>query len=151
MDSGSGAEARKRFGIINNDIRAFIKKEKAGKYDGIYARHVAEHFFPAELEVLLGNIYRILKKGGKLILVFPDMRNIHVAMYGFWNDTTHARPYTGEGLIKMLEDEGFKIIRASPDTDSWDNSVLKQIARAFRKTVTGIPNEPPDYMLVAEK
>jgi SAM-dependent methyltransferase len=151
VDSGSGDEIRKKLGIVDKDIRAFIKKEKAGKYDGIYARHVAEHFFPSELNGLLKGIYRALKKGGKLVLVFPNMRNIHVAMYEFWADPTHARPYTGEELIKMAAEKGFKIIKAGADTDSWDNSVLKRFVRGMRKMVTGIPNEPPDYMLVAEK
>jgi len=151
VDSGKGNAIPKKFGIIDKDIRAFIKKEKAGKYDGVYARHVVEHFFPDELESLLKNIYRVLKKNGKMILVFPNMKNIHVAMYEFWSDPTHARPYTGEELSEMAVKKGFKIIKAGADKDSWDNAALKRFVRGARKIISGIPNEPPDYFLVAKK
>jgi hypothetical protein len=86
-----------------------------------------------------------------MILVFPNMKNIHVAMYEFWSDPTHARPYTGEELSDMASKKGFKIIKACADKDSWDNSAFKRFVRVIRKIISGVPNEPPDYFLVAEK
>jgi predicted SAM-dependent methyltransferase len=132
-------------------MRAFLKKEKSGRYGSIYARHVVEHFFPGDLRKLFKAVHRVIKKSGRFITVFPNARNLSVSMYEFWNDETHARPYPGETVKKMLEESGFKIVESGPDKDSWDNAALKNIARGIRSMLTGIPAEPPDYFIVAEK
>lgn len=106
VDSGSPEDIRGKYGIIKADIRKFIKKEKTGKYDGIYARHIVEHFSAADVENLLEDISRMLKKGGKLILIFPNMKNFHVAMYEFWKDPTHVRPYTGKRFPSLRQKKG---------------------------------------------
>jgi ubiquinone/menaquinone biosynthesis C-methylase UbiE len=151
VDSGSPEEICDKFDIIKEDVRKFLKKEKTGRYDGVYARHIIEHFSTSDVENLLKDISRVLKKGGKLILIFPNMKNIHVAMYEFWKDPTHVRPYTGEAISTIAEKKGFKVIASGADAESWDNSFFKRIARNIRKTITGVPNEPPDYMMVLEK
>jgi O-antigen chain-terminating methyltransferase len=151
VDTGSNDEICRKYGVVKKDIRKFIRKEKAGKYDGVYARHVVEHFSPADVEGLLGEAHRILKKGGKLILVFPNMRNIHIVMYEFWTDPTHIRPYTGGAIEKLAEGTGFRLISSGPDTQGWDNSAIKRFVRTVRQIITGIPNDPPDYFMVMEK
>jgi SAM-dependent methyltransferase len=151
VDSGSPDEIRGKFGIVKEDIRKFIKKEKTGKYDGVYARHIIEHLSAVDVENLLKDVSRLLKKGGKLILIFPNMKNIHVAMYEFWKDPTHVRPYTGEAISTIAKKKDFKVIVSCADAESRDNSFLKRIARNIRKAITGIPDEPPDYMMVLEK
>lgn len=137
--------------IIKKDILAFIKKEKSNKYDGVYARHLVEHFFPEQLRQLFAGIYRVMKKGGRLILVFPNMKNLHVATYEFWNDETHARPYTVEVIARLAGEKGFKTIKFGPDKDSRDNSIIKNTGRFLRKIATGMPDESPDFFFIAEK
>jgi len=151
VEKNKKAACNKGFKVFNADIRVFLKKEKSGRYGNVYARHVVEHFFPGDLVKLFKNTRRIMKKGGRFITIFPNVRNLSVSMYEFWNDETHARPYPGEAVIKMLKESGFKIVENGPDKDSWDNSALKNIVRGIRSMMTGIPAEPPDYYIVAEK
>lgn len=145
------AACNKGFKVYNSDIKAFLKKEKAGKYMNVYARHIIEHFFPDDLRKLFRDARRILKKGGRFIAIFPNTNNLNVSMREFWKDETHARPYPGEAVIRMLLEAGFTVVKSGPDRDSWDDSALKNLGRALRGVLTGFRQEPPDYFIVAEK
>jgi hypothetical protein len=151
VDSNKNSASVKKFKASNADMRVFLKKKKAGIYGSVYARHVIEHFFPADLKELMAKIYKILKMNGAFIMIFPNVRNLNVVMHEFWKDETHARPYAKEAVIKMLEETGFKIAENGADKDSWDNSFIKNLLRILRSLITGIPAEPPDYFNVAKK
>ncbi len=47
-----------------------------GDFDAIYSSHVLEHFAPATAEVLLRECHRLLKPGGILRTVVPDLENV---------------------------------------------------------------------------
>ncbi|MCE5301217.1 MAG: class I SAM-dependent methyltransferase [Spirochaetia bacterium] len=137
--------------VIKKEIVAYLKGERAGKYDGIYARHIIEHFEEKRLRRLLKNSNRLLKKGGIFIAIFPNVKNIHVATTEFWKDKTHVKPYSAAEAADMLEAAGFTILEQGPDRESWDNSVLKNILRAVRGLLAGVKNQPPDYFVIAVK
>ncbi|MBN2753868.1 MAG: class I SAM-dependent methyltransferase [Candidatus Goldbacteria bacterium] len=137
--------------IIKSDARAFLKKAKKNSYDGIYARHFVEHFEADGLINIFKMAENVLKKDGVFLMIFPNLRNIHVATYEFWSDPTHARPYTGEALAVLLDKAGFKIKEHGPDADSWDNSPFKNIIRGLRAFLSGVRTAPPDYYIYAVK
>jgi cyclopropane fatty-acyl-phospholipid synthase-like methyltransferase len=151
VEKNTKASCVKEFKVFKSDLRTFLQKEKSGKYTNIYARHILEHFYPEDLKKLFSNAYRIMKKGGKFIAVFPNTRNLNVVLNDFWKDETHARPYAREAVTRMLEEAGFKIVQKGPDTDSWDNSFIKNIIRRIRGLITGFAQEPPDCFVVAGK
>jgi SAM-dependent methyltransferase len=151
VDSEPGSCKDTKVKIVKADIIKYLRKQKKNIYAGIYARHIVEHFYPAELRGILKDAYKTLKKNGRLVAVFPNMKNISVATYEFWNDETHARPYTGESVKKLLVKAGFSVIVSGADRDSWDDSLIKNFFRFIRKILTGMPVEPPDYYVVAEK
>jgi hypothetical protein len=151
IEKNKKAACNNGFKVFNSDLILFLKRAKSGRYGNVYARHIVEHFFPADLRGLFRHTYRIMKKGGRFITVFPNTKNISVSMHEFWKDETHARPYPGEAVINMLKDAGFKIMETGPDKDSWDNSAVKNFFRAIRGFISGIPASPPDYYIVAEK
>ncbi|MCX8094411.1 MAG: hypothetical protein N3E50_09650, partial [Candidatus Goldbacteria bacterium] len=88
---------------------------------------------------------------GIFILIFPNLKNINVSTYEFWNDITHKRPYTPSVLIEQLEKMGFSVIKSGQDKDSWDNSLFKIIIRKIRVLITGLHLEAPDYFIIARK
>lgn len=139
------------FKVIRKDIVKYLAVEGAAKYDGVYARHILEHFDRASLVILLKNIKKILKPGGKFVAIVPNIKNIGVATTEFWKDETHVRPYTASEIQVLLKETGLKFTGSNTDKESWDNSAVKIILRKVRAIISGINNEPPDYYLTAEK
>jgi len=44
-----------------------------GSVKGIYASHVLEHLYRSDVEIALGNVFRLLQPGGVFRLVVPDL------------------------------------------------------------------------------
>lgn len=75
-------------------------KFKKNSFEGIFCSHVIEHlpnpFFS------LKEIWRILKPGGKMVLITPDYIMTHHKQHkGFWSDYTHVHPFIKESLEKI--------------------------------------------------
>jgi len=77
IDNKPASPDVKKFDIIN-----FLKQNKR-KFDLIYARHVIEHFEPEDIIFIFNKSYQFLRPDGILIIIFPNIRNIHVATYDF--------------------------------------------------------------------
>ena len=83
-----------------------------GKYDLILCLEVLEHI-PNET-ILLTNIYKSLKKNGKLILSVPSIKSPLYKLGLTKNHDKkvgHLRRYSKESLIKLLIEYRFKIIK----------------------------------------
>ena len=66
-------------------------------FDCVHTSHVIEHFFPKDLYRALGEMDRVLKSGGILVIRSP------CAYDGFWGEIDHVRPYparTIQGYLK---------------------------------------------------
>lgn len=83
--------------------------EIANSLDFITSNSVIEHLNDATN--LLEEAFRILKPGGKLILITP---NFFYDYKNFYDDPTHVNPFTVEKLETMLEMSGFKNINVLP-------------------------------------
>jgi SAM-dependent methyltransferase len=88
------------------------------KYDGIFCSHIVEHLTPQTVLKLFAHSRRILRPGGRIIIVTPNTRDIEVMTERFWLDITHVRPYPIPLLERMLEHEGFTIEKSGIDPDS---------------------------------
>ncbi len=75
--------------------------------DIIFASNLFEHFDDIQLNILIKNVKQKLKKGGKLILIQP---NIRYAYKEYWDDYTHKKAFSDVSLADFLESEGFKIV-----------------------------------------
>ena len=74
-------------------------------FDIVYHKSVLEHLYdPAKL---MAETYRVLKQGGKLIVLTPDW---HTQWKNFFEDFTHSRPYDIIALTDLLKIFGFKNI-----------------------------------------
>lgn len=47
-----------------------------GSFDVVYSSHSLEHLYPHEVGIALGNFFRVLKSGGKLVLFVPDLEGV---------------------------------------------------------------------------
>ena len=61
--------------ILVHDVRKRLPFADAS-FDAIYASHLLEHLYLKEAEGLLADGYRLLRPGGVIRLVVPDLRTI---------------------------------------------------------------------------
>jgi SAM-dependent methyltransferase len=75
--------------------------------DIVFSKSVVEHL--RNTENYLKEAYRVLRPGGKIILMTPDWQS---QRYVFYYDYTHIRPYISPGIENMLTIFDFKETRA---------------------------------------
>jgi 2-polyprenyl-3-methyl-5-hydroxy-6-metoxy-1,4-benzoquinol methylase len=75
-------------------------------FDGIYCSHVIEHV--NDVFLLIKEIKRVLKRGGKLVIKTPNFATTYSS---FYDDPTHKNPFTIVGLYRLLAMHGFKDIK----------------------------------------
>ncbi len=78
---------------IANDVFPYDDES----FDVVYHKSVLEHIY--DPENLMGETIRILKPGGKLIILTPDW---HTQWKNFFEDFTHSRPYDVMSLSDLL-------------------------------------------------
>lgn len=72
-------------------------------FDVVYHKSLIEHLY--DPRHLMDETYRVLKKGGKLIILTPDWAS---QMQNFYEDFTHCRPYTPTAIRDLLNIHGFE-------------------------------------------
>jgi 2-polyprenyl-3-methyl-5-hydroxy-6-metoxy-1,4-benzoquinol methylase len=105
---------------LENGLPQLIPNER---YDCCICSHVLEHI--AYPQQLLGDIYRCLKRDGKLIIAVPNLlfyKNRMKLILGKWEyaesglmDYTHLRWYTKHSMLDLLELFHFKPVSFSAD------------------------------------
>jgi len=105
-DEDAIAVAKKR-GLKAIRYNASIKLPfKEASIENVHCKHVLEH-----MDTPLGlmkEIFRVLKKGGRMVLLTDKMTK------HFWDDYTHKRPFTETSLQRMVWDAGFKACHIYP-------------------------------------
>lgn len=94
-----------RLGGINLEEDSLPFKDNS--FDIVFSKSVLEHIHKPEK--YLSEIYRVLKPGGKLILLVPDWQT---QMYIFYDDYSHVQPYTRRGIEDTLKIFGFEDVSA---------------------------------------
>ena len=107
-------DADQTSGQFCNDDVTFLNKKvteiefEDKKFDVVFASNLLEHLDDQELDILLRKIYRILKPGGKLILIQP---NYHYAYRKYWDDYTHKKAFSHVSLCDFLTSKDLRISR----------------------------------------
>ena len=79
--------------------------QKDNSYDAVLCTEVLEHVeYPQKV---INELYRVLKKGGKLLLTTPQQFMVHQKPYNFYY-------FTKYGLASLLADAGFKKFKITP-------------------------------------
>lgn len=79
--------------------------------DVVHASNLLEHFNDEELEKTIKEIKRILKEGGRLILMQPNYR---LNPNNYFDDPTHKKVFSDVSLESFLLSHGMKIILKMP-------------------------------------
>lgn len=84
---------------LTNDVFPYNDES----FDVVYHKSVLEHMHNPEN--LMNETIRVLKPGGKLIILTPDW---HTQWKNFFEDFTHSRPYDVMAVSDLLKIYGFK-------------------------------------------
>ena len=126
------------YGIDKSDsVSKFISEKKIAKidvntdrfpfsgetFDYVFCKSLIEHL--RSPYHMLSEIFRVLKKGGKAIIMTQDWESTYK---WFYDDFTHQRPYTLKSLRMVLEIQGFSKIKVEKFYQLpfvWKNSFFK--------------------------
>ncbi len=94
LDQELVSKCRER-GLTAHCMSALALEFPDASFDAAHAAQLIEHFPPAEAARFLGEVARVLRPGGYLLLTTPGLRNI-------WNTFSHIRPYPPTAFLKLL-------------------------------------------------
>ena len=80
-------------------------------FDVVFASNLVEHLSRPECILVLGEVRRVLRKGGKLILMQP---NFKYCASTYFDDYTHIQIFTDASLFDFLEAYGYQVMRSIP-------------------------------------
>jgi len=123
LEFDTGIDSEKKVAEFYYDGKTFPFNES--EFDSVVTNQVLEHVFnPDEF---LGEINRVLKTNGKLLLTVPFVWDEHEQPYDY------AR-YSSFGLKSLLERNGFEILDLRKSVN--DYSVLVQLFNAYLYKIT---------------
>ncbi len=80
-----------------------------GEFDVVYSSHCLEHLFPHQVAVALAEFKRVLKPGGKAVVVVPDLEDVRPTEDALY--VSEAGPICGldmyYGKASMIADNPF--------------------------------------------
>jgi ubiquinone/menaquinone biosynthesis C-methylase UbiE len=80
-------------------------------FDIVFASNLFEHLTREELDQCLRQVKRILKSGGKLLIVQP---NFKYSYRTYFDDYTHVQIFTETSLSNLLLAHGFQVLSLEP-------------------------------------
>jgi SAM-dependent methyltransferase len=97
--------------VIDEDVMVHLGTLPDNSVGVVTAFHLIEHLPFQTLIRLLGEVQRVLKPGGMIILETPNPENLVVAACNFYSDPTHHRPIYPHTLTFILDSKGFANLR----------------------------------------
>jgi cyclopropane fatty-acyl-phospholipid synthase-like methyltransferase len=82
-----------------------------GTFDAVLASNLFEHFAPDTVPLIVGGVARLLRPGGRLLVVQPNFR---YAWRSYFDDYTHRSVFTDVSLPALLRAHQFTIDEVQP-------------------------------------
>ena len=93
------------------DIERDLGILNAGTFDTVLASNVFEHFAPDVVPTVIAGVVRVLKPGGRVLIVQPNFR---LAWRTYFDDYTHRSVFTDVSLPALLRAQGLSIDLVQP-------------------------------------
>jgi SAM-dependent methyltransferase len=93
------------------DLSSGLVQFASGSFDLVLASNVIEHFEPDDAAAILGEVVRLLRRGGRLIVMQPNFR---YAYRHYFDDYTHRSTFTHVSLANLLRSKGLRMLRVEP-------------------------------------
>ena len=122
----------------------------AESVDTVFASNFFEHLTDQQLYSLSRNLKVLLKPGGKLILLQP---NIYYAFREYWDDYTHIKAFSHISLANFVQSQGYTVLHAEKRFLPF--SMKSSLPKSYRltKLYLQLPWRPfaKQMLLIAEK
>lgn len=82
-----------------------------GEFDAVFASNFLEHLEHDAVDRCLTEVRRVLRPGGRLLLVQPNFR---LAPGAYFDDYTHRTIFTDRSLADLLVARGFSLVQVEP-------------------------------------
>ncbi|SRR6266568_923200 len=92
---------------VHADVFDYLATVPDNSIGGAFAGHLVEHLAATDAQRLFEQVFRILRLGGRFLVLTPNPHNLYVAGEGFWLDPTHVRPYPRQLLVALALRAGF--------------------------------------------
>lgn len=132
------------------DLVAHLRDLPDESRSAVTAFHVVEHLEFKVLVNFLDEAFRVLIRGGMLILETPNPENLCVGANSFYNDPTHRNPLPPELLRFLVDQRGFaeaEILRLRPSPVEEHLKANNEDARRLNELLFG----PQDYAVIARR
>ncbi|MDO8662428.1 MAG: class I SAM-dependent methyltransferase [Candidatus Omnitrophota bacterium] len=97
--------------VINTDC-ANLQEISTGSIDVVFSSEFFEHLKnKEELFVILKEVHRILREGGKLIVICPNIRYVG---HKYWDFIDHGLPLTHLGMREALLMHHYSLVKLVP-------------------------------------
>ena len=90
---------------VVSDALAYLQSVADGSFDVVFASNFLEHFDWPALDALIVQVRRVLKPGGRLLLVQPNFR---LEPRRYFDDYTHRTIFTDVSLTDWIQASGFE-------------------------------------------
>jgi SAM-dependent methyltransferase len=101
--------ADKKLNIKKVDLTKHKLPFAGGSFDIIYHKSFLEHFYRDEADHIMSETWRVLKKGGKLVVLVPDWVSQKET---FFEDYTHVHPYDELAISDLLDIYRFQRVKS---------------------------------------
>lgn len=90
---------------------ADLSRFSTGQFTAVFASNLLEHLTRDELAAALDGIHRVLRPGGRLLLIQPNFR---YCAREYFDDYTHRLVFSHVSLADLLASRGFEIDVVQP-------------------------------------
>jgi SAM-dependent methyltransferase len=84
---------------------------EGSSFDVVFASNLLEHLTRDQIDQALAEFRRVLRPGGRVILLQPNYR---FAYREYWDDFTHLTPLSDRSLSDLLVGAGFELEEVQP-------------------------------------
>jgi SAM-dependent methyltransferase len=140
----SGAKCAPDVDIQSCDVERSVFPYEDQGFDIVFSKSVIEHL--SDAENFMKESYRVLKPGGRIILMTPDWVS---TMKIFYDDYTHRQPFTVAGVKDMLDIFGFRETKAELFYQLpvlWRYPLLKIVSRVLQIFVPANSNRKNKFL-----
>ena len=122
----------------------------SGSLGTALASNFFEHFTLEQGERILGETWRMLRVGGRLIVIQPNFR---LEPRRYFDDYTHRTAYTDNGFCDFLRANGFRVVHVEPRFTPFSMKSRLPTAGWLIKLYLALPWRPfaGQFLVVAEK
>lgn len=123
---------------------------ETGSLATVFASNFFEHFTLEQGASILAEAHRVLRPGGRLIVVQPNFR---LEPRRYFDDYTHRTAYTDNGFSDFLRASGYRIVHAEPRFTPFSMKSGMPVASWLVRLYLALPWRPfaGQFLIVAEK